>query len=440
MNLDQLFEKKLYELNLIFQPLKTESIHLGRLIAFEIVQDSEGVKFYTSENIQEVLGYNIDSFYLDVRVKDLLDKETLSSIILNFQDKVKKMRNDLVGEFKFKDSNGVVRWGYLYLNITYNKRDWKSLSGYVLDITARKRAEEKQQADEEEIKRINTYIEEKIQEEVSRRMEAERRDELNKRHSAVSETVEKIAHQWRQPLNVLSLLMQDLYFKINLGTLYPEDASIDDIKEIVTERYNELYDKVNSHVQYLSDTVDDFRQHLSSTSSREVKEFNIKKFFDEIEEFVSPSLSREGIELKNDIHLDFIDIIGVENSLKQVVLNIVHNAQDIFRERKVKNRKIVFGSYFDNKTLNIIIYDNAGGIPKEVLPQIFDPYYTTRHETQGTGLGLYMSRELIHKGFNGEICAKNRSTCSSCQNLCSIHTGDSDGACFIIEIPNYVEI
>ena len=110
-------------------------------------------------------------------------------------------------------------------------------------------------------------------------------------------------------------------------------------------------------------------------------------------------------------------------------MNIIHNAEDIFRERKIKNREILIQPQFENGKLQIIICDNAGGIPKDILPKVFDPYFTTRHETQGTGLGLYMSRELIQKSFQGEIYVKNRE-----------NDGQVIGASFIIELPNFREI
>lgn len=441
MNIDELFEKRLYELNLVFKPLNVDTIQLGRLIAFEIVRDTDGVRFHTSENIQEELGYSLEEFYLNLHVKDLLDKDSFRNILELFNDKVNKLRSDLISEFKFKDREENSRWGQLYLNISYYKREWVAISGYVLDITVRKEEEEKRKREGENIDRVNDYIEKRIQEEVAIKLEEDRLSESRNRHSAVSETIEKVAHQWRQPLNIISLLMQDLYFKINLGNLYPKDASSEEIGEIVADKYNELYDKVNSHIQYLSDTVDDFRKHISSSGSEDdIEHFNIKEFFDEIVEFVSPALVREGVKLTNKINIDFIEVMGIENNLKQVVLNIIHNAQDIFRERKLDDREILLGSYFANNKLCLTISDNAGGIPKDILSQIFDPYFTTRHETQGTGLGLYMSRELIHKGFNGEIYATNRTSCSSYKDRCSAKLVGQEGACFKIEIPNFREI
>ncbi len=441
IDIENMFNKRLGELNVVFRPLTIETIQLGRLVAFELVKDADGIRFYTSTNIQEELGYSLEEFYLDVKVKDFLDFETFSSIISKFDKHVKKMETDFIDEFKFKDSFGEIRWGHLYVNIQYQRRSWSSLSGYALDITNKKVEEEKHKEDKAHLERLNSYIEMRISDEVERRMIQEKISEASKRHVAVSETVEKIAHQWRQPLNIISLLLQDLYFKLNLGNLYPKgehDAEV--IKSLFLTKYNEVYEKTNNYIQYLSETVDDFRKQISR-KDEEREYFNIKEFFDEIEEFVGPSLDRGKIKFVNNIRFDYIELHGVRNNLKQSVINVIHNAFDIFRERNINNRELIVGAYFNQlNRIVITIVDNAGGIPKDIVSKIFDPYFTTRHETQGTGLGLYMSREMIQRGFDGNIFAFNRSTCSSCRENCSSRELKRDGACFSIEIPKYKEI
>jgi len=440
MDIDKFFELNFSELDFVFQPLSIDRIQLGRLIAFELAKDGDKIQFHTSENIQEELGYSIEEFYLNLKVKDVLDIDTFKKLMEEFEYKTSNLNNELVGEFKFKDSKKKVRWGHIYLNIHYNKLEWKIVSGYILDITARKIKEEKKHQERNQIDRINQYIEDRIKEEVSKKLDEDKIKESQKRHSAVTETIEKIAHQWRQPLNVISLLAQDLYFKINLGTLYTPESSVDEVKDIFTENYNETYDKINSHIQYLSDTVDDFRKHLTDGLKENIDYFNVYDFFQEIEEFVAPSIERENIELINNVGFKFVEVVGIKNNLKQVILNIIHNAQDIFRERNIDNRKIKLYSYFSEHRIHIAISDNAGGIDNDVLPQIFDPYFTTRHETQGTGLGLYMSRELIHKGFNGEIFATNKSMCEYKDECSYKYDKKDDGACFTIQIPNFREI
>jgi two-component system NtrC family sensor kinase len=266
--------------------------------------------------------------------------------------------------------------------------------------------------------------------------------EAEERDQAVADTIEKIAHQWRQPLNTVSLLLQELYFKINLGTLYSGEEDEAKLKELFAEQYNELYDKVNQHLQYLSETVDDFRKAVMFKEGQERKYFSIKKFTEELIEFVETSLEHEKIELiktNSFENIGYVEVNGVENELKQVLLNLIHNAQDIFRERKIKDKKIFIGATASEKGILLTVRDNAGGVQSDIIDKIFDPYFTTRHETRGTGLGLYMSKEMISKSFDGTIRVENSNSCSECDKLCV--NGEIDrGACFIVELPEFRSI
>jgi two-component system NtrC family sensor kinase len=265
-------------------------------------------------------------------------------------------------------------------------------------------------------------------------------EETKERHQIVADTIEKIAHQWRQPLNTVSLLLQELYFKLNLGTLYSGKENEEELKELFTEQYNDLYDKVNLHLQYLSETVDDFRKAVASQDVQEREYFRLQDFITDLEDFVDISLKKEKIQLNRVDNLDelgLIEINGIKNELKQVMLNIIHNAQDIFRERKIENRQLDIGA-FVSKTGKVVITvrDNAGGIEDDVIGKIFDPYFTTRHETRGTGLGLYMSKEMISKSFGGNLDVRNSAKCLSCESKCS-NEERHHGACFLIELPDY---
>ena len=434
MDLAQFFDKDLSELNIIFHPLTLERIQMGRLIGFELIKKNGELHFYTSENIQEELGFSMEDFYINLKVKDILDFQTALAIVKDFGVHTEKFDDELISEFQFTDSTKTQRWGYLYTNIFYKNGEWERLSGYILDISIWKTSEKFKES--RDINRVNQYVELRIKEGVAKELSKEKIDDSKKRHSAVTETIEKVAHQWRQPLNVISLLAQDLYFQINLGTLFPPDSTKDEMKSILAESYNATYEKINSHIQYLSNTVDDFRKHLTETTQADITYFNLKEFFKEIEEFAGPSIKREEIKMVNRIDLDFIELLGIKNNLKQVVLNILHNSQDIFRDRNIKNRKINMYAYMADNHIYIDISDNAGGIQSDILPKIFDPYFTTRHETQGTGIGLYMSKELIYKGFNGEIFAINKNLCDE---SCAISDSKA-GACFTIQIPNFREI
>ncbi len=101
------------------------------------------------------------------------------------------------------------------------------------------------------------------------------------------------------------------------------------------------------------------------------------------------------------------EIVGIKNELVQVVLNIINNSKDAFKSRNIKDRKIIIKTSNDTNNLTVAIKDNAGGIDENVLEKIFEPYFTTKHQSQGTGIGLYMSREIIQDHLRGTINAHN---------------------------------
>jgi signal transduction histidine kinase len=117
-------------------------------------------------------------------------------------------------------------------------------------------------------------------------------------------------------------------------------------------------------------------------------------------EFASGSLDKEKID--NQLFLD-----GVTNELTQVFINILSNSKDILNEKNIEKKFIQVSSYKENENVVITIHDNAGGVSEEIMDKIFDPYFTTKHKSQGTGIGLYMSSKIIHEHFDGEIIVKN---------------------------------
>ncbi len=124
------------------------------------------------------------------------------------------------------------------------------------------------------------------------------------------------------------------------------------------------------------------------------------------------------------IHTDFdteINTLGIKNILSQVILNILSNAQDALIQNKIKNKKVTFSLRQSKELITITVKDNGGGIRNEIIDKIFDPYFTTKHQSQGTGLGLYMSSQIIQKHFQGHLSVFN------------VEDSDGLGACFVLE-------
>ena len=216
------------------------------------------------------------------------------------------------------------------------------------------------------------------------------------RLASMGEILENIAHQWRQPLNTVSWIMNDAMIKAQLG-------KSDEIN------LQELAQKVNNSVQFLSDTIEDFRRFVDHSDLAQT--FNIKRTIDSTILLIKETLVKSNIKIELDCPTN-IKYKGFENDLKHVIMNLINNARDAFEERKINDGLIFIRVYHEKDELIIAVRDNAGGIPKPILKNIFEPYFTTKHKTKGTGLGLYMSKSMIErvKGSIEAVSILNKKT------------------------------
>jgi len=201
------------------------------------------------------------------------------------------------------------------------------------------------------------------------------------RLASMGEILENIAHQWRQPLNSVSWVLNDIKFKSELGKR--DEIDIDEVAS-----------KINESIQFLSNTVDDFRKFVDKSDMAQT--FNLKKTIESTIKIIEDTFR----ELNIKVHLDCDENItykGYENDIKHTIMNLINNARDAFEERGIKNGEINIRVYHEKDELIITVQDNAGGIPKPILKNIFEPYFTTKHKTKGTGLGLYMSKNMIER-------------------------------------------
>jgi len=236
--------------------------------------------------------------------------------------------------------------------------------------------------------------------------EIKRKDEIMYQQSklaAMGEMIGNIAHQWRQPLNSIGTLMLQLETKTDMDLLDNDDI------------YNTVH-KTNSIISHMSKTIDDFRNFFKP--NKEKVNFKLKDIFNSIVSIVTAQLSNHNIEL-TITSKDEIEYFGYQNELKQVILNIINNAKDAIISNKIEDGKIEVDITLIEDILKISIDDNAGGIDESIMDKIFEPYFTTKFKSQGTGIGLYMSKMIIEKNMKGSLTVKN----------------DNDGAVFIIELP-----
>jgi len=201
------------------------------------------------------------------------------------------------------------------------------------------------------------------------------------RLASMGEILENIAHQWRQPLNAVSWIMNDTLIKAQLG-------KADEIK------IEEVAKKVNNSIQFLSNTIEDFRRFVDKSDMAQT--FNLKTTIESTIMLIKETLTKSKIHIKLNCDND-ITYKGFENDFKHVIMNLINNARDAFEENGIIDGEISIRVYHEKDELIIAVRDNAGGIEKPILKNIFEPYFTTKHKTQGTGLGLYMSKNLIQK-------------------------------------------
>ena len=208
--------------------------------------------------------------------------------------------------------------------------------------------------------------------------------------ASMGEMLANIAHQWRQPLSTISMSASSIKFQKDLGKINPE---------LIDKNTKKIVDTT----KYLSTTIDDFRNFFKSEKQK--KNINTKNLFKSTFSIVSANLKSENVQIVLDI--EDIELRTLENELKQVLLNIINNAKDALLDKNEEKRFIFIEVKKVQELINISIKDNAGGIPSEIIEKIFDPYFTTKHQSQGTGIGLYMSLEIIEKHLNGKINVSN---------------------------------
>jgi len=249
----------------------------------------------------------------------------------------------------------------------------------------------------EELNNLNKDLQVKIKNAVRKEKRQNAIMNQQSRLASMGEILENIAHQWRQPLNHVSWIMNDTLIKAQLGREDEIDIA-------------ELSKKVNSSIQFLSETVEDFRRFVDKSSDIP-QTFNVKKAIEATISLIHETLIKSEISIKLDCPEE-IKYKGFENDFKHVIMNLINNARDAMEERKIENGQISIRVYHEKDELVIAVQDNAGGIPKPILKNIFEPYFTTKHKTKGTGLGLYMSKNMIErvKGNIEAISILNKKT------------------------------
>ncbi len=255
----------------------------------------------------------------------------------------------------------------------------------------------------QELDELNKDLDKKVKEEVAKRQKQEALLIHQSRLAAMGEMIGAIAHQWRQPLNALSLVHQNLHIRYKTGIL----------EEEFMLHHMEKSDRL---IQKMSSTIDDFRDFFKP--NKHIEPFNIKSTILATVDLVDAQIKNQNITLHVNCDEDFV-IRGLQGEFSQVILNLLNNAKDMLVERRSAKPVITIEvKKHADSIMTIIVRDNAGGIPDAIIDKIYDPYFTTKDEGKGTGIGLYMSKIIIENNMSGKLHAFN----------------DSEGANFVIEL------
>ena len=321
-----------------------------------------------------------------------------------------KITRDIMGEVFQKDSDYYFTYEYQMIRrdgvilevlvngyVSYDK-DGKPEKAYGTkhDLTKQKSYEDFLKQEKNKVESINKSNIKKL----------EQKDHIliqQARHAAMGEMIGNIAHQWRQPLNALGLIIQKI-------KLY-QDQNI-----LTTKNINKSITKGNMLINMMSTTIDDFRNFFKPNKVKVI--FNIKNAINNCLSLIESSLEINNIKINKSNMENDIKYFGYKNEFEQALLNIIINAREILIAREIKNPKIHISLKLVKNKIVIKIIDNAGGISNDIINKIFDPYFTTKEQSNGTGIGLYMSKMIIEENIGGKLSVENY----------------ENGACFIIKL------
>ena len=254
-----------------------------------------------------------------------------------------------------------------------------------LNATLEKKVEEKTK----ELSELNETLEIRIKKEIAKNEEKQKVMFWQSRLASLGEMLANIAHQWRQPLTELSLTTYSMK-KASLN----QDA--DEVKK--------FYDESKNIIKNMSNTIHDFTNFFKPNKEREY--FKIRDSIEEALQILEQLLKKEMIILKTEY--EDIEVLGISNELTQVIINLIKNSIDAFILNSILIREITISVRAGDTLAVIEVEDNAGGIKNKNPYKIFEPYFTTKHTSQGTGLGLFMSKMICEKGLNGSLDVESK--------------------------------
>ncbi|MHB8120779.1 MAG: sensor histidine kinase [Desulfuromonadaceae bacterium] len=260
-----------------------------------------------------------------------------------------------------------------------------------IDITGRRNAENELANKQKELEALNSSLVVRIAQDVDDLRQKDKMLILQDRRAAMGEMIGNIAHQWRQPLNVLGLYLQELALAYDTARFDKEylEASVDNSMKLI---------------MHMSRTIDDFRNFFRD--DKEKVSFSVDETIKKTLALIESSFKDQQIHI--EYHSEAAQsVYGYPNEYAQVLLNILMNARDALTGDNSHESRISIRAFHDDGRSVVTITDNAGGIDDTIIHKIFDPYFTTKGPDRGTGIGLFMSKSIIKKNMGGKLSVHN---------------------------------
>lgn len=353
---------------------------------------------YVSPSSEKLTGYTPEEFYndplLDLRIVHPEDRQTLQNLSRTTEYFSKPLTIRLIRK------DGKVIWSEHSNAPVYDQKGkLTAIEGIARDITEQMNGQQqltllnKELTDKKTaLETLNRSLEKKVRKEVEKNRKLDHLMALQARQSAMGEMIGNIAHQWRQPLNLLSLAIYDL-----------DDAFRFD--ELDNDYMSNSIEEINAIIQKMSKTIDDFRNYFQPQKKKTY--FHVNEIIKMALLFLSSELQENSVKLQRDVPTDIV-IYGYTTQLEQVVISILKNALDAMQNLEEENRIITIKAKTEeNGSCSIDITNTGKSIRKEYLTKLFDPYFTTKPEGKGMGLGLYVAKVIMEKNMDGKIKCKN---------------------------------
>lgn len=389
--------------------LKNEFPNMNFILVNSIKEGLDSVskgKAYAFIDIQPVLYFNISKYdFNDLKVSGNTGLSfSLKFMIRDDYPILESILNKAISSISLNELNSIIhKWDNVQFQTNFNyDLFWKILIAILLITLAfisrsytlrkvNKNLEIQIEEKTKELYEINQNLKNLVKKKTKELIQKENILNHQSKMAAMGEMIENIAHQWRQPLSVISTVATAAKLKKELDIL-------------TNEEFYETMEIINNSSQHLSNTIDDFRNFFNK--DKKVSPFDVDIQIEKVLYLLKTKLNNRDIKvIKNS---EKATIFGFENEFIQVVLNIINNSLDAFEGKKDVEKLIFINIYKKEDSVIISIKDNAGGIKDTVIDRVFEPYFTTKHQSQGTGIGLYMSLEIIEKHMNGTISASNK--------------------------------